>query len=188
MILIACLGNPGESYRYTRHNAGFMIGDAIAAYFKFERVGEKFKSIVYSGTINSERVFLLFPQTFMNLSGEAVRATQLYYKLEASDVLIIYDDFDLPLGTLRLREKGSAGTHNGMKSVVECLGTDQLLRLRVGIGPRPENLSISDFVLHSFNKEELSQMNKTQTLGTKVVEALYVDGIQGAQRVAKGIS
>lgn len=152
--MIVGLGNPGKEYAEDRHNAGFMAVDRLA-----ERLGARFnqkraRSLVGEATLDGERVVLAKPQTYMNLSGEAVRQLAMELGVKADAVLVMYDDRDLPLGTLRLRLRGSAGTHNGMRSIVRALGTQAFPRLRLGIGPSDERVRLRDFVLASFSPTE----------------------------------
>ncbi len=155
MKLIVCLGNPGSEYTYTRHNAGFLFADYLIKKHGFNKEGKKFKSSLYSGLIEGEKVFLIKPQTFMNLSGEAVCVIASFYKILPEDIRVVFDDFELALGTTRFRWKGSGGTHNGMKSIIQLLGHTDIPRLRLGIGPLPENIPVTPFVLGKFQDEEL---------------------------------
>ncbi len=134
MKAIVGLGNPGKQYAETRHNIGFMVIDRLARLHAAPAPKSRFKSLVTEITIGTEKVVLLQPQTFMNLSGDAVRLMGSWYKLYADEILIVLDDLDLPFGTLRLRERGSAGGHNGLSSVIQQLGTNEIPRLRIGIG------------------------------------------------------
>jgi PTH1 family peptidyl-tRNA hydrolase len=134
MKAIVGLGNPGNQYAGTRHNIGFMVVDRLAHLHSAAAPKTRFKSLVTEVTIGTEKVVLLKPQTFMNLSGDAVRLMGSWYKLYADEILIVLDELDLPFGTLRLRERGSAGGHNGLSSVIQQLGTNEFPRLRVGIG------------------------------------------------------
>jgi len=155
MKLICGLGNPGKKYDGTRHNIGFMLLDSLAE----EDFSEKWNALISESTLNGEKVILIKPTTFMNLSGRAVAKFANFYKIEAKDILITYDDVDLPLGQVRYREKGGAGTHNGMKSIIQELGTQDFPRLRLGIESRgvtaPEQMDLASFVLAPFTKEEL---------------------------------
>jgi len=154
--IIVGLGNPGREYANNRHNAGFMVVDRLASQhnLKFSRMMNK--AIVALGEIAGHKVLLVKPQTFMNLSGESVGPIAKYYKADLSDVLVIYDELDLPLGQLRMRPKGSAGGHNGMKSIIAWLGSDAFPRLRVGIGRPPGRLNPRDYVLEDFTSSELA--------------------------------
>lgn len=164
MKLICGLGNPEKKYAHTRHNVGFMLLDAFAEKCGFPKFKIQGKSLMSEKGEGSTKVILIKPQTFMNHSGEAVREMVDYYKIDLHDMVLVYDDVDLPLGTLRFREKGSAGTHNGMKSVIEYLGTEKFPRLRMGIESRgdsvPQGLSLYDFVLSPFLEEEWSIVKK----------------------------
>jgi len=139
MFLIVGLGNPGEQYAHTRHNAGFDVLALLSQKLKIPIVQKKRGALVGEGMFGGEKVALCMPQTFMNLSGEAVRQLLSWYKLPLDRLLVVYDDIDLAPGWLRIRKDGSAGTHNGMRSVVECVGTENFARIRVGVGPCPPN-------------------------------------------------
>ena len=156
--LIVGLGNPGKQYAQTRHNVGFWCIRRIMETVRAEVAKEKWRSLVAEATIQGERVYLLQPLTYMNLSGEAVRAAIDFLKLEnlQRNLIVVYDDMDLPVGKIRLREKGSAGGHNGMKSIIEHLGTEAFPRIRIGIG-RPEfDIVVTDYVLSRFSGPERS--------------------------------
>jgi PTH1 family peptidyl-tRNA hydrolase len=159
MKIVVGLGNPGREYEWNRHNIGFLAVDFLVNEFGCSASGKKWKSEVFQGRLFNQSAVLLKPQTFMNLSGQAVQAVLGFYKMLPQDVLIIYDDFDLPFGTVRFREKGSAGTHNGMKSVLVELGTVDVPRLRLGIGPKPEGRDVSGFVLSDFSLSEKQGLN-----------------------------
>lgn len=156
MKLIIGLGNPGKQYEKTRHNVGFMCLDNIAGKYnltyKFEST---FNAMVSVANIRGEKCIFVKPQTFMNLSGEAVNKIMNYYKVDIKDFLVIYDDMDLPIGTLRLREKGSAGGHNGIKNIIAHLKTQEFKRIRVGISSH-ENIDAKDYVLGNFGKDDLA--------------------------------
>jgi len=169
MKLILCLGNPGAEYEHHRHNIGFRFADCLVSHFSLQPAGQKFKSTVYEGLINGEKCLVLKPKTFMNCSGEALVAAVSFYKLLATDCLVVYDDFDIPFTELRFRQSGSAGTHNGMKSVVQLMGTLDIPRLRVGIGPLPQGASIVNFVLSNFSKEEEAKLPDILPEGVKLM-------------------
>lgn len=153
--MIVGLGNPSKQYAKTRHNIGFMVIDYLGEKLGINVDKIKFKSVIGEGIIGTEKVILAKPQTYMNLSGEAVLDMINWYKLEPKDLIVIYDDMDLPTGKLRLRIKGSAGGHNGMKSIIYLIQTEEFPRLRVGIGrPDNERFESADFVLSKFNNEE----------------------------------
>ncbi len=155
MHMIVGLGNPGKQYEFTRHNAGFLCLDYLAAKNNIKVNKIKFKSLVGEGNINGEKVILLKPTTFMNLSGEAVVQAAGFYKVDVSDIIVVYDDISLPIGSLRIREKGSAGGHNGMKSIIYLLGKDNFPRIRLGVGSNGER-DLADHVLGKFSKEEMN--------------------------------
>lgn len=151
--LIAGLGNPGDKYAYTWHNCGFLTVDLLSERNNIRVDRTQFHSLFGKGTIGGHEVFLMKPKTFMNNSGEAVGPFANYYKIDPSHVIIVYDDIDIGKGTIRVRTKGSAGTHNGMKSVIAHLGTQEFPRVRIGTGPVPENVDLISFVLSQIPKD-----------------------------------
>ncbi|HJV47536.1 MAG TPA: aminoacyl-tRNA hydrolase [Bacillota bacterium] len=158
MKLIIGLGNPGKQYELTRHNAGFMVIDQLASMLGIELNQIKFKGLVGEGRIGAEKVILLKPLTYMNLSGESLIQVLQFFKLESDDILVIYDDLDTVTGQIRLRMKGSAGGHNGIKSIVQHLGTEEFDRIRVGIGRPPQGKKVVDYVLENFHPEEKKEL------------------------------
>ncbi|MBM6616103.1 aminoacyl-tRNA hydrolase [Bacillus suaedaesalsae] len=155
MKLIIGLGNPGREYAQTRHNVGFIAIDELAHRHHIPLDKEKFKGVFGTGMINGEKIILLKPLTYMNLSGESVRPLMDYYDIDPEDIVVIYDDLDLPVGKVRLRAKGSAGGHNGMKSIIQHLGMQEFKRIRIGID-RPKNgMKVPDYVLGRFTQEEV---------------------------------
>lgn len=158
MKLIIGLGNPGKTYAGTRHNIGFQVIDYLAEAWNAPLTQSKFNGM-YSIIHRPEgKVILLKPLTYMNLSGEAVGALMDYYDIEIEDIVVIYDDLDLPTGQLRLRQKGSAGGHNGIKSLIQHLGTQQFNRVRIGIDRPPAGMKVPDYVLSRFSKEETPEV------------------------------
>ncbi len=153
MYLLIGLGNPGPKYTMTRHNAGFLVIDHIAQKQQILLDKNKFDCIYGKGKISGTEVFLAKPQTFMNLSGSAVTALVSFYKFELDRLLVIYDDLDLPLGTIRMKPAGSSGGHKGLTSIISLLGNHQIPRLRVGIG-KPDNIPVVDYVLTPVKEEE----------------------------------
>jgi PTH1 family peptidyl-tRNA hydrolase len=151
--LIAGLGNPGNKYAYNWHNCGFLALDLLAQRNNVRIERTQFHSLFGKGKIGGHDVFLMKPQTYMNNSGEAVGPFAAYYKIDPSHVIIVYDDIDINVGTIRVRSKGSAGTHNGMKSVIAHLGTQELPRVRIGTGPVPEHKDLISFVLEDVPKD-----------------------------------
>jgi len=155
MKLIVGLGNPGKQFDRTRHNIGFEVLDYLSEYYQIPLDKSKFKGIYGVGSIAGEKVILLKPLTYMNLSGESIRPIMDYYNVGIEDLVVIYDDLDLPVGKIRLRQKGSSGGHNGIKSTIQHVGTEKFNRIRVGID-RPKNgMSVPDYVLGKFSKEEM---------------------------------
>lgn len=181
MKLIVGLGNIGDKYCFTRHNAGFMVVDKIAVdnnlSFKEET---KFKCFLTRFQINGEDVILAKPTTFMNLSGEAVSALINYYKIEVNDILIVFDDLSLELGRMRFRANGSDGGHNGIKSINQHIGTKDFARLKIGIGPQPP-IPAENFVLQKFDKEQLDQLKEVLKTAESAIECYFTEGIEKAQ-------
>lgn len=160
MKLIIGLGNPGKTYEQTRHNIGFHVIDHLASKWNAPLTQAKFKGM-YSVIHRPEgKVMLLKPLTYMNLSGESVSAIMDYYDIGIDDILVIYDDLDLPTGQLRLRQKGSAGGHNGIKSLIQHLGTQNFNRIRIGISRPPAGMKVPDYVLSRFSKDESADMTE----------------------------
>ncbi len=160
MKLIVGLGNPGNEYAKTRHNVGFMVIDALAKELNVNVDQKKFKSLIAKTTIKNEGVILMKPQTYMNLSGEAIISAAQFFQIDPSDILVIYDDMDLPTGKVRLREKGSAGGHNGIKNMIQHLHTQEFPRIRIGIG-KHQHMDTKDFVLGKISKEEMQEIEKS---------------------------
>ncbi|MGG3737698.1 aminoacyl-tRNA hydrolase [Aeribacillus pallidus] len=158
MKLIVGLGNPGTKYERTRHNIGFEVIDELAKRFSSPLTESKFKGLYTIIRYSSEKVILLKPMTYMNLSGESIRAVVDYYDIDPEHILVIYDDLDLPVGKIRLRQKGSAGGHNGIKSTIAHLGTQNFNRIRIGIDRPTNGMSVPDYVLGKFTKEEWETM------------------------------
>ncbi|MCQ2739435.1 MAG: aminoacyl-tRNA hydrolase [bacterium] len=177
MKLIAGLGNIGNKYVFTRHNAGFMLADSIVINENDTfRENPRLKCFMTNLRLNGEDYMIIKPTTFMNLSGEAIRAVVDYYKIQISDILVVYDDISLPLGKIRLRANGSDGGHNGIKSVIQHLGTQEFARLKIGIGPQP-NLPSEVFVLQNFTKEELAILKDTITTAKMAISCYFTEGI-----------
>ena len=170
MFLIVGLGNPGKEYEDTRHNIGFKVVDNIAKEYNIEINRQKFKGIYGEGFIDGKKVMLLKPTTYMNLSGESVREVVDFYNLENEEVLVIYDDISLETGSLRIREKGSAGGHNGIKSIIAHLGSDVFPRIKVGVGQPAGNLV--NHVLGRFSKEEIDVLNQSIEASTKAAKEI----------------
>lgn len=181
MKLIIGLGNPGDKYKNTRHNAGFMALDFIRADFGFEdfKLAEKHKSQISQGFIGSQKVMLVKPQTYMNLSGRAVQSLVSFYKLKPQDVIVIFDDVDIESGKLRVRSSGSAGGHNGIKSMIECLGSDEFIRIRIGVKPMNDfKGDLSSYVLGQLTDEEAGLMNQNIQKIPRLLDMLFGEGIE----------
>lgn len=175
-FIIAGLGNPGRKYENTRHNLGFITVDKIAEDNDISVKKIKFKSLVGEGVIGSDKVILMKPQTFMNNSGEALREIVNFYKVPPENLIVIYDDFDIPIGSIRVRKFGSAGTHNGMRSVIRLLGFDNFPRIRIGIDSAIKN-ELIDFVTGGFRKEEVPLLEEAVTNGAAAAETIVTKGI-----------
>ena len=161
MYLIVGLGNPGNQYDMTRHNIGFHTIDYIADKYGAKLNKLKFKAVYGEATISGEKVYLVKPQTYMNLSGESLRELVNYYKIdEEHELLVIYDDISLDVGQLRIRKKGSAGGHNGIKNIIANLGTDVFPRIKIGVGEKPKKYDLADYVLGHFSKEDRELMEE----------------------------
>lgn len=175
-FIIAGLGNPGRKYENTRHNLGFITVDKIAEDNGISVKKIKFKSLVGEGVIGSDKVILMKPQTFMNNSGEALSEIVNFYKISPENLIVIYDDFDIPIGSIRVRKFGSAGTHNGMRSVIRLLGFDNFPRIRIGIDSTIKN-DLIDFVTGGFRKEEVPLLEEAVTNGAAAAETIVTKGI-----------
>ena len=181
MKLIAGLGNVGNKYTFTRHNAGFMLLDSIAINSGFNfKENSRLKCLITSLKNGIDDYLLIKPTTFMNLSGEAVRLVSDYYKIETKDILIVYDDLSLELGRIRFRQNGSDGGHNGIKSVIEHMGTKDIARLKIGIGPQP-SIPAEVFVLQNFSKEELETLKSVLGKAKEGIATYFTEGITTAQ-------
>ena len=181
MKLITGLGNVGEKYLFTRHNAGFMTVDKIALDNNLEfKEDKKLKSLITKFKNIEDDILLIKPTTFMNLSGEAVSAVMNYYKIDVKDILIIYDDISLDLGRIRFRANGSDGGHNGIKSIIKHLGTKDFNRLKIGIGPQP-SIPSEEFVLQNFSKEQMPELKNIITKASESAIFALLNGIEKAQ-------
>lgn len=162
MKLLICLGNPGIKYENTRHNAGFMFADKLSEKLNCSfNLETKFKSEISKGVYKEEALWIVKPQTFMNLSGEALYALKSFYKIDIKTLLLVYDDISLDLGKIRFRAKGSDGGHNGVKSIIKYAGTSEFNRMKIGIGPQPLNMKSEDYVLQKFRQEEKILLDNT---------------------------
>jgi PTH1 family peptidyl-tRNA hydrolase len=184
MFVIAGLGNPGERYEITRHNSGFLAVEHLKEELGGKPYKLKHKAQVSECQIGAEKVLLVRPQTFMNLSGESIREVLSFYKLTPENLIVIYDDIDLPVGKLRVRPKGGAGTHNGMKSVISCLGTENFPRVRIGVGsPQNPQMDLADYILSVFLKEEQPVMSQTVKKAGLAARDIILMGTERAMAV-----
>lgn len=169
MIVIVGLGNPDKQYSNTYHNVGFITIDHFAEKYGLSFTKKKFKGVVAEGVVCGEKVVLLKPYTYMNLSGQAVAQIKNMLKIDLSELLVVYDDVDIPIGTARFRKNGSAGTHNGMRNIVECLGTTNFARLRVGINS-DNKISLIDYVLSQIKGENCEKLDAILPKTDKAIE------------------
>ncbi len=176
MKLIVGLGNPGKKYERTRHNLGFLVLDRLAAKNGVVVAKRKYESLVGEWNSDREKILLVKPQAYMNQSGQAIRSLLRYLPVEARDLVLIHDDLDVPFGRMRIRERGGAGGHRGMLSVLEALGEEAFFRLRLGIGRPPPGVDPTDFVLQSFSQEEVAQLDEVISRAAEAVEYLLREG------------
>lgn len=180
MYIIAGLGNPGEKYKFTRHNVGFLTIDELARRWNIKVNKIKFKGLVGEGNIKGEKVILIKPQTYMNLSGESLEEIISFYKIELKNLIVIYDDIDIEFGKLRVKPSGSSGSHNGMKSILYLLKSENFNRIRLGTGKPPEGIDLADYVLQNFSKEEMLVVEEMMGKATNAVETILLDGVEKA--------
>ncbi|MBQ9983999.1 MAG: aminoacyl-tRNA hydrolase [Lachnospiraceae bacterium] len=186
MKLIVGLGNPTAKYDKTRHNVGFEVIDRLADEYNIAVDTAKHKGFYGKGKIEGQSVILLKPMTYMNLSGESVIAVSNYFKVDASDIIVVYDDINLDVGRLRIREKGSAGGHNGIKNIIAHLNTDAFPRVRVGVGMKPPKMDLADYVLSHFTKEEQVMMDEGYDKACKAIALMVLDDIPKAMNDYNG--
>ena len=175
--LIVFLGNPGPRYEGTRHNAGFMTADAFAKAHRVEINRQRFRALTGVCELGEEKLLLMKPQTFMNLSGEAVGEAARFYTIPPEHVLVVSDEIALPIGKLRVRAKGSAGGHNGLKNIIACLGSEEFPRIRLGVGAPPHpDYDMADWVLSSFKNQDAEDMAKAAARAAEAVECYVLHG------------
>lgn len=180
MYLIAGLGNPTKNYEGTRHNVGFSMIDVLGNKFGIDVTTKKHKALVGRGIIEGMRVILAKPQTYMNLSGESIREIADFYKIEPKNIIIIYDDISLDVGRLRIRKKGSAGGHNGIKNIIAHLGTQEFPRIKVGIGEKPQGWDLADYVLSKYSKAEQEALAEASEGVIGAVKLMVMDDVDAA--------
>ena len=175
--MLVCLGNPGDEYENTRHNVGFLTVDQIAEQLRVPVQKLKYRALTNTVELGGQKVLLMKPVTYMNLSGEAVGEAARFYKIPPEHVLVISDDVSIPLGRLRVRKGGSAGGHNGLKSIIQHLGTDQFPRVKIGVGEKPHpDYDMADWVLSKFTGEDLKTITAAVERAAKAVECLIAEG------------
>ena len=187
MFIIAGLGNPDRQYEGTRHNVGFDVIDRIAEKYNIAVDTKKHRAYIGKGIIQGQKVILAKPQTYMNLSGESIRSLVDYYKIdEENELLVIYDDISLDVGQLRIRKKGSAGGHNGIKNIIAHLGTQEFPRIKVGVGDKPKKMDLADYVLSRFSKEDRAVMENAFKEAAGAVEMMITQGADAAMNQFNG--
>ena len=187
MFLIAGLGNPGRQYEKTRHNMGFDTIDELIDRHRIPQGGIAHKAMYGKGMIAGEKILAVKPLTYMNLSGEAIREYVNYYKMDPeTELIVIYDDIDMEPGQIRIRKKGSAGGHNGIKSIIAQIGTQNFYRIKVGVGAKPKGWDLADYVLGRFSSEERELVDKAICDAADAVEMILKDGIEAAMNHYNG--
>lgn len=186
MILIAGLGNPGIEYAATRHNIGFDMITYLCDKYDISLRSREKKALVGKGIIGGEKVILAQPQTFMNASGESVRALMDFYKLDVDELIVIYDDISLEVGQIRVRPKGSAGGHNGIKNIIAHLGTQEFARIKIGVGAKPEGGNLVNHVLGRFSREEDGMLRDVFALADEALALILGEGVDSAMNRVNG--
>lgn len=180
MFIVVGLGNPGDKYKATKHNVGFMAIDYLADKANIPLNKIKFKSLYGEGNIANQKVILAKPQTYMNLSGESVLELMNYYKVPIENLIVVYDDIDLDVGRIRIRPKGSSGTHNGMKSIIYLLQSDNFIRVRIGIGKQPSYMDLGNYVMGKFHGDETLAIEAAITNTCSAIEEIIKNGINSS--------
>lgn len=186
MKLIAGLGNPGRDYAGTRHNIGFGVVTRISDKYNIPLTSKEHKAVCGKGMVGGEKVILAQPQTFMNLSGESIRSIADYYKIDPEDIIIAFDDISLEVGQIRIRRKGSAGGHNGIKNIIAHLGTNEFPRVKVGVGAKPEGGDLVRHVLGRFSREDEKVIGEVLDRAVEAVEMIVSDGVDAAMNRYNG--
>lgn len=189
MKLVIGLGNPGRQYEYTRHNVGFWAAERLARKLGtgFQQK-KQFKAEISEGRLGSEQIIIIRPQTYMNLSGLAVASITGFYKLDTADMIVVHDDLDLPVGRIRLRKGGSAGGHNGIKSIIERIGSDEFIRVKIGIGRPPMNIPVVDYVLQRSQPEDEKVLSEQCDKAVDAICTIIIDGLNAGMNKFNGLS
>ena len=180
MKIFVGLGNPTPEYAKTKHNVGFMLADRLANKISAENWHEKFNALVSEAFFDGEKVLIVKPQTFMNLSGESVAPIMNFYKIDAENLVVAHDDMDLPLGMIRLRPKGSGGGHHGIESIIQHIGTQNFPRIRIGVGRPPQNWTVNHHVLSPFNQNDAEKISATLDELVPAILCIFSEGINNA--------
>ena len=184
MVIIAGLGNPKKEYDNTRHNIGFELIDALAEKYHISVMDIKHKALVGRGMIEGHKVILAKPLTFMNLSGESIRALADYYKIDYErELIVVSDDINLPPGQIRIRKSGSAGGHNGLKDIIRQLGSENFQRIRIGVGEKPKGYDLADYVLGHFNEDDRALIAKSVEQAAQAAEVMITEGADKAMNL-----
>lgn len=187
MYIIAGLGNPERKYDGTRHNVGFATIDILAKEYGIELTEKKFKAIYGKGKIGEEKVILAKPLTYMNLSGESIGQMAEYFKIDpVTDLIILSDDIDQEIGNIRIRPKGSAGGHNGLKNIILHLGTDEFRRVRIGVGRKPAGMDLADHVLSHFSAAQQKEIDESMAAAADAVKVIIEQGTDAAMNLFNG--
>lgn len=184
MYIIAGLGNPGKQYEGTRHNIGWQVIDELAEKYNIRVAEGKFKGLIGKGIIGGEKVILVKPLTFMNLSGECISEVVNFFKIdEREEMIIVADDISLDVGQIRIRKRGSAGGHNGLKNMIAHLGHDEFIRIKMGVGDKPSGYDLADYVLGHFSKEEQKILAESRERAVLAIETIMNDGVYKAMNL-----
>ena len=187
MYMIAGLGNPGRKHEATRHNIGFDVIDILEKTCGISVMSLKSKALTGTGIVGGQKAMLIKPQTFMNLSGDALQGLLSFYKEDPSESLIVIsDDIDLPAGRIRIRKSGSPGGHNGLKDIVKKIGTQQFIRIRIGIGQKPPGWDLADYVLSRFSPEDRKRVDEAEAAAAEAVIMILRDGVDAAMNAYNG--
>lgn len=186
MYIIAGLGNPGREYEFTRHNIGFRVLDKLAEEYNISITEKKHKGLIGRGAVEGQKVVLVKPQTYMNLSGECLREVMDYYKETPEHVIVVFDDVSLEVAKLRVRPKGSAGGHNGIKSIIAQLGTQEFARVKFGVGDKPRGMDLADHVLGRFSPEENQAVEDRLKAACEALVCIMKEGCDAAMNRYNG--